>query len=113
MGEKRRLDVASADAIGREKELLQTCERVAAELASLGQRTSNLPIEQVEVRARMCADLGLTPDDLPYAGELLDVSADHAEWRGLLSGCCVALRSPCSCLSSTTSPLPGGRTADG
>lgn len=50
-GEKRRLDVASADAIGREKELLRTCERVGEELASLEQRTSNLPIEQVEVRA--------------------------------------------------------------
>jgi len=82
VGEKRRLDVASADAIGREKELLRTCERVGEELASLEQRTSNLPIEQVEVRPRMCADLGLTPDDLPYAGELLDVGADHAEWRG-------------------------------
>jgi uncharacterized protein YPO0396 len=81
-GEKRRLDVASADAIGREKELLRTCERVGEELASLGQRTSNLPIEQVEVRARLCADLGLTPDDLPYAGELLDVSPDHVAWRG-------------------------------
>ena len=80
--EKRRLDAASADAIGREKELQRTCERVAEELASLEQRTSNLPIEQVEVRARLCADLGLTPDDLPYAGELLDVSAAHVEWRG-------------------------------
>jgi uncharacterized protein YPO0396 len=81
-GEKRRLDVASADAIGREKELQRTCERVAEELVSLEQRTSNLPIEQVEVRARLCADLGLSPDDLPYAGELLDVSAGRAEWRG-------------------------------
>ena len=24
----------------------------------------------------------LTPDDLPYAGELLDVHEEHAEWRG-------------------------------
>lgn len=36
----------------------------------------------MEIRARLCADLGLTPDDLPYAGELLDVSPDHAAWRG-------------------------------
>ena len=34
------------------------------------------------MRAELCAALGLTPDDLPYAGELLDVSDEHAEWRG-------------------------------
>ena len=34
------------------------------------------------MRAQLCADLGLTPTDLPYAGELLDVNEEHAEWRG-------------------------------
>ena len=31
---------------------------------------------------RCAQDLRLTPDDLPYAGELLDVYEQHAEWRG-------------------------------
>ncbi|EUA08437.1 exonuclease SbcCD, C subunit [Mycobacterium kansasii 732] len=34
------------------------------------------------MRAELCAALGLTPDDLPYAGELLDVFDGHAQWRG-------------------------------
>ena len=80
--EKRELDGAGAEAIGKEKELERRRDQVAAEIASLEQRTSNLPVEQVEVRAQMCADLGLTSEDLPYAGELLDVNDEHAEWRG-------------------------------
>ncbi|MBS9533673.1 AAA family ATPase [Mycobacterium sp. M1] len=80
--EKRALDTASHDAIRREGELQRDCDRVAEELVSLEQRTSNLPVEQVDVRAELCADLGLTPEELPYAGELLDVSAEHPEWRG-------------------------------
>jgi len=34
------------------------------------------------VRAQICHDLGLAPDDLPYAGELLDVREQHSQWRG-------------------------------
>jgi len=80
--EKRDLDTQTADAIGRDKELQRKCDVVTEELASLEQRTSNLPVEQVEVRANLCADLGLTPDDLPYAGELLDVLDERSDWRG-------------------------------
>jgi len=80
--EKRALDAATADAIGREKEFQRQCDLISEELTSLEQRTNNLPVEQVELRAELCATLGLTPDDLPYAGELLDVTDEHAEWRG-------------------------------
>ncbi|MFP5252547.1 MAG: ATP-binding protein [Actinomycetes bacterium] len=79
---KRGLDAAAAEAIAREKESERRGDRVAEELTSLEQRTSNLPAEQVQIRAQLCHDLGLTVDDLPYAGELLDVHEQHAEWRG-------------------------------
>ena len=79
---KRALDGAVAVAIARELDFERRREPVAEELASLEQRTSNLPAEQVEVRAQLCHDLGLTPEDLPYAGELLDVFEAHAQWRG-------------------------------
>ena len=36
----------------------------------------------LDVRAQLCGDLGLAPVELPYAGELLDVSEEYAEWRG-------------------------------
>jgi uncharacterized protein YPO0396 len=80
--EKRGVDSATADAIGRERELQRKCDVITEELTSLEQRTSNLPVEQVEVRAELCEALGLAPEDLPYAGELLDVFDEHSDWRG-------------------------------
>lgn len=80
--EKKDLDHAFADAIGREKDLGARSAAIGDELTSLAQRTSNLPSEQVQLRAQLCADLGLTAEDLPYAGELLDVADAHAQWRG-------------------------------
>lgn len=79
---KRNLDDGAANMIAREKDFERHRDLIAEELASLEQRTSNLPTEQVEVRSQMCDDLGLTSDELPYAGELLDVYEQHAEWRG-------------------------------
>ncbi|MGU3499452.1 ATP-binding protein [Mycobacterium sp. C31M] len=80
--QKRELDTATADAISREREGRRSCERLTDEITSLEQRTDNLPHEQVVVRAELCAALGLTPEDLPYAGELLDVYEEHTAWRG-------------------------------
>jgi uncharacterized protein YPO0396 len=79
---KRDLDVSFAEAIARERDSLRRRDPIAEELASLEQRTSNLPAEQVEVRAQLCRDLGLAVEDLPYAGELLDVLDQHVQWRG-------------------------------
>lgn len=82
IAQKRELDSAGAAAIAREKDFEKRRDLVAAELGSLEQRTSNLPSEQVDIRAQLCDDLALTPDDLPYAGELLDIHEEHTEWRG-------------------------------
>ena len=79
---KRGFDAATVDAIGRERECQRNSDAITAEIASLEQRTNNLPREQVAVRAEMCAELGLTAEDLPYAGELLDVYEEHGDWRG-------------------------------
>lgn len=80
--EKRALDAAVADLIGREKEIHKRGDAIRDELNNLEHRTSNLPAEQIQLRAQLCADLRLTPDDLPYAGELLDIRDEQAEWRG-------------------------------
>lgn len=52
------------------------------ELDSLTKRTSNLPASHTYLREQLCNDLGLTPEELPYAGELVDVVEDQSEWRG-------------------------------
>ncbi len=80
--QKRSLDVAVADAIGREKDIGRRREALRDELDNLRQRTSNLPTEQVQLREQLCADLNVAPDEVPYAGELLDLHDEHADWRG-------------------------------
>jgi uncharacterized protein YPO0396 len=80
--QKRNLDTATVDAIGHERECKRKCDNITEEIASLEQRTNNLPHEQVAMRAELCVALGLTPEDLPYAGELLDVYDEYSGWRG-------------------------------
>ncbi|MGF0130573.1 ATP-binding protein [Dietzia cinnamea] len=55
---------------------------VQEERTGLTGRTSNLPTEQLQVRAQLCAELGLDAAELPFAGELMDIAAEHAQWRG-------------------------------
>jgi uncharacterized protein YPO0396 len=57
-------------------------EALNAELRSLASRQTNLPRESLALRSNLCADLRLDGDDLPFAGELLQVRGDAAEWEG-------------------------------
>lgn len=52
------------------------------ELKSLRSRQSNLPRRSLEVRAQMCADLGIDAAELPFAGELLQVREGARAWEG-------------------------------
>jgi uncharacterized protein YPO0396 len=53
-----------------------------AEIARLGASRHSLPADLDRVRTALCDALGLDDDDLPFAGELLEVTDDFAAWRG-------------------------------
>jgi uncharacterized protein YPO0396 len=53
-----------------------------AELRSLRSRQSSIPKRSLDLRAALCEQLGLAGPDLPFAGELIQVRADEAEWEG-------------------------------
>ncbi|MDQ3764619.1 MAG: AAA family ATPase [Actinomycetota bacterium] len=53
-----------------------------AELLSLQNRRSNIPKRSLDLRDRLCAELGVDESALPFAGELIQVRADCAEWEG-------------------------------
>ena len=55
---------------------------LAAEIASLKARRSNIPAEQVALRAGLCEALNLSATEMPYAGELLTVREDERDWEG-------------------------------
>ena len=57
-------------------------EEVGAELRSLQARRSNIPRRTLHVRDRLCSELGLSAQELPFAGELIQVRAEDAEWEG-------------------------------
>jgi uncharacterized protein YPO0396 len=60
----------------------QEHEALSAEVDSLKARRSNIPAEQVAMRAALCQALGLAGEDMPFAGELLQVREDERDWEG-------------------------------
>ncbi len=52
------------------------------EIASLKRRRSNLPAPMIALRERLCEAIGIEPDAVPFAGELIEVRKDAAEWEG-------------------------------
>jgi uncharacterized protein YPO0396 len=64
------------------RQLGEDADNVNEDLRSLASRRSNLPRASLELRERLCADLSITVDELPFAGELMQVRADAAEWEG-------------------------------
>lgn len=57
---------------------------IQAEITSLKNRQSNIPSLQVEIRARLCADLHIPLASIPFAGEVLRVRAGEGLWEGAI-----------------------------
>ncbi len=60
----------------------QEHQALSVEIASLKARRSNIPAEQVAMRAALCQALGLPEADMPFAGELLQMRGDERDWEG-------------------------------
>jgi uncharacterized protein YPO0396 len=113
--EQRTLDTEVGDVASRRNEAQKRSQALQDELQGLEQRTSNLPAQQVHLRAQLCADLGLSEDDLPYSGELIDVRDEHSAWRGAaertLRGFALSLLVPQQHYDAVTAWVNGRRLA--
>ncbi len=73
-------------------------DALQAEIDSLKRRRSNIDDQQVRIRAALCGALGLAEEDMPFAGELIQVRDDERDWEGaaerLLRGFGLALLVP-------------------
>jgi uncharacterized protein YPO0396 len=73
-------------------------EALTEEIESLQRRRSNIDTAQVRIRDALCAALGIAEDELPFAGELIQVREDERDWEGaaerLLRGFGLALLVP-------------------
>ncbi|MBP6682626.1 MAG: AAA family ATPase, partial [Halioglobus sp.] len=60
----------------------QEHEILRAEIASLKGRRNNIDDRQIRIRAELCAALGVAADEMPFAGELIQVRDEEGEWEG-------------------------------
>jgi uncharacterized protein YPO0396 len=58
-----------------------TCRELGAEIASLEGRRSNIPLPLLELRDALCRALAIAEDELPFAGELLEVAESERDWE--------------------------------
>lgn len=56
-------------------------KKLRAEIASYQRRGTNIDGRNAAARRAICAETGLDPADLPFAGELVDIAGGHAAWR--------------------------------
>ncbi|MCC7082992.1 MAG: AAA family ATPase [Burkholderiales bacterium] len=57
-------------------------DQLRAEIESLQRRRSNIDAQQVQIRAALCSALGIAEEEMPFAGELLQVRAEDKDWEG-------------------------------
>jgi uncharacterized protein YPO0396 len=55
---------------------------LSEEIDSLARRKSNIDAAQVRIRDALCAALAIAEDELPFAGELIQVRDDQRDWEG-------------------------------
>jgi len=66
------------------QETEQEERRIQAEIDSLAQRKSNIPQKFIAVREEICKALNLAESEMPFAGELIAVKDEEAEWEGAI-----------------------------
>ena len=57
---------------------------LSAEIESLRDRPNNIPAGQIALRDRLCQSLSIDPSEVPFAGELIQVSPEHSDWEGAI-----------------------------
>jgi uncharacterized protein YPO0396 len=57
-------------------------DQLSSEIDSLKRRTSKIDDKQIQMRSMICNALGLNIEDMPFAGELIQVREDEQDWEG-------------------------------
>lgn len=80
---ERESALASRDAlVSARAAITAESSSLAEEIASLRQRRSNIPRESMLLRSRLADAVGVEADELPFAGELIAVRPQSADWEG-------------------------------
>jgi uncharacterized protein YPO0396 len=57
------------------------CRALAEEIEALQRRRSNIPLHLIDLRAALCRELAIDEDELPFAGELIEVKQSESDWE--------------------------------
>ncbi len=68
----------------RQKKTVQQKELLEAELNVLLQSKNNIPAPLIRLRRDLCLELKLEEQELPFAGELMQVRAEELDWQPAL-----------------------------
>lgn len=80
--QRRAISARQEPLFERRAEARRARKAVVDEIDSLTSRRNNLPADLDSVRRRLCAELSLVEEEVPFAGELLNVADAFSEWRG-------------------------------
>jgi uncharacterized protein YPO0396 len=69
---------------GRKKDAETAFSQAVKEVQALQRQPSNVPADMLEMRRDIAAAIGISESALPFVGELIEVKADEAEWRGAI-----------------------------
>lgn len=96
--EKQKLDRAAVDKGVEFLTLSERDKQLTEEIRSLEGRANNLPIDNIRIREGLASALGVDSEELPFAGEHLQVRRDDGAWEGaverLLHGFALSLLVP-------------------
>jgi len=79
--EREALSTRQGEAYGEMRASRQALEQLEAELVAAGERDSNIPLDLSRLRDHLAQETGIGAQDLPFAGELLAVAAEAADWE--------------------------------
>lgn len=80
-GARRRSFDELADARSERKEAAADLAELQAERRDVERRRDNVPRDLHAARAALAQAAGLTPEDLPFVAELVEVRTEHEPWR--------------------------------
>jgi uncharacterized protein YPO0396 len=66
------------------REVRKNYQQLKQQINDLKARRSNIEQAQIDIRAALCKALQLPEDELPFAGELIQVRADESTWQGAI-----------------------------
>lgn len=77
--DQKRFDLDS-----KRREISSKIGEDTAEISSLKARDSNIPVRFINIRNQLAGDIGERAEDMPFAGEIMEVRAAESAWEGAL-----------------------------